>query len=1034
MNSFKSVTNITGWLVFAISFVVYALSAESTGSLWDCGEFILGAYKLQVVHPPGAPLFVLIGRVFAMFGDWFSSNPSGIAVAVNLMSGMASAFAAMFVCWVTILLGKMALYGRESQTDSPTNLGLALAGLVAGLTTAFSTSIWFSAVEGEVYALSTFFTTLTLWAVIKWYMLPNESRHDKWIIFAVYASALSIGVHLLSLLTFPALALFYYYKKYPKHTLFGAVAAAGVGLAFIIGMQTFIITGIPSLWLRYELLMVNSFGLPVHSGLIPLILTIGAVFYFAVRYAHRKRNAILQQILVGALVSIAGFSTVAIVVIRANANPPVNMNSNFNAARLLSYLNREQYGERPLLKGPYFGAEPIGTKSSDRYGRVGDRYEVVDYKIGYEYNASDEMLFPRMSHYDESRKRLYRYWMDGKEGKPTMGDNLGFFMRYQVNWMYWRYFMWNFAGRQNGQQGFFPWDPSSGNWMSGIKALDSNRLYNQDSLPTAIKEDYGRNKYYLIPLLMGILGILFHLRKSRKDFLALLVLFIITGLGIIVYSNQPPNEPRERDYVLVGSFFTFAIWVGMGVLYLMDLLRNKAKISPVGAAAIAGGIALIAPLLMGSQNFDDQSRRGHTGARDYASNFLESCEPNAIIFTYGDNDTYPLWYAQEVEGIRTDVRVVNLSLIAVDWYIDQMRRKVNNSAAIKFTIPSEEYRGYKRNQVFYYSPDNQEREMSLSDAIRFIGESHPLRGGSRSTESYLPARRLYIPVDRNRAVSSGWVSADDPELTDRLNITIDGSYITKDQLAVLDIINSNLYERPIYFSVTCTEDRLLNMGQHLQLEGLGLRIMPISTSTDRAFRIFGLGRVAGDKFVDNVINKFRWGNFDKKKTFVDKAYNASIYAHKMIMLRTAYTLVQRREFDKAIQLIDKQFEAFPHFNFPYDGTSMAFINLYLESKAYEKAKPHMQILANHIQEYQVFFRTLDPMDLEAGFSGEKAEMDRTMVDLIRMADEQGDDAFADELTERFGPFIDTDELKRRAGAAPQKEAEPQQQQIESEQQ
>jgi hypothetical protein len=1013
MKSFRQITNISGWLVFFISFIVYAFSVESTGSLWDCGEFILGAYKLQVVHPPGAPTFVLIGRFFALLGDWFSENPSGIAVGVNLMSAMCSAFAAMFAGWITMILGKMALFGRDKEPAFADNLSLGAAGLIAGLTTAFSTSIWFSAVEGEVYAMSTFFTALTLWAMIKWYHLPNVPSNDRWVLFAVFSAGLSIGVHLLSLLTFPALALFYYYKKYTNPTLKGAVIASLVGVAFIAAIQTFIITGLPGLWVFYERMMVNGLGMPFHSGLIPLLLTVAAALFFGIRYAHQRQSHVMQLIVVGAFLTTVAFSLIGVVVIRANANPPVNMNDNYDAMRLLPYLNREQYGERPLLRGPLFDAEPIDTEVTDRYGRVGDKYEVVDYKINYKYRPSEEMLFPRMSHYSENHKRLYRMWMGGKESRPTMSDNISFFFRYQINWMYWRYFMWNFAGRQNGLQGYVPSDPSSGHWLSGIPFIDSKRLYNQAELPTAIKEDPGRNRYFLLPLLFGILGILFHYRNSRKDFFALLTLFIITGIGIIVYTNQPPQEPRERDYVLVGSFMTFAIWVGMGSLYMLQLLRDKMKLNGTVAGPIAAILVLIAPVIMGFQNFDDHSRRGHTAARDYASNFLNSCEPNAIIFTYGDNDTYPLWYAQEVEGIRTDVRVVNLSLIAVDWYIDQMRRKVNQSDAIKFTIPSEALRGYKRNQVFYYSPDQQDREMELGSALRFIGESHPLKGASRQTESYLPSTNLYIQVDKSKAIANGVVSADDPEITDRVQLKINGSYITKDDLAILDIIYSNIHERPVYFSVTCPEDKMFGLSDHMQLEGLGLRILPIKTQSEKGFRVFGQGRVDDEKFMRNVTELFRWGNFDQHKTFVDRSYGASVYSMKMIMLRACYDRMRKEDKAGAVKIAEQMFAAFPHFNFPYDGTSMAFINVLCDAGAYDKAKPQMEILANHITEYQKFYASLRMIDLENGFAQDKDEHDRLMLDLIRLAEENEDKEFADKLEAAFDPYIDEEAMKRK---------------------
>jgi hypothetical protein len=695
MNTFNRVYSIASWLVFAAAMTVFFFSAERTGSLWDCGEFILGAYRLQVVHPPGAPLFLIVGRMFTWIAELVSDNPSDIAFAVNLMSGLCTAFAAFFVARVAMLLGKLALAGRDGELKKGDGIALGGAGIVAGLAAAFASSIWFSAVEGEVYGMSTFFTALTLWGTVKWYSLPNEPEHDRWLIFVIYAAALSMGVHLLSLLTFPALALFYYFKKYPQHTFWGMAAAAGIGVVFILGIQVLVITGLPKLWSWFELMMVNGLGLPFHSGLIPTLLLVAAVIFFGLRHAHRTNNGLLQKLIVASGLVVVGFSTIGVVLIRANANTPINMNHPSDAMRLIPYLNREQYGERPLLRGPHFEAQPVDTKTKDRYGRVGDRYEIVDQKLDYVFADKDKMLFPRMGDYTQGRPQLYKQWMGLNPnaplpaGRPNQLDNLSFFVRYQLGWMYWRYFMWNFSGRQNGDQGYEPWDKSSGHWISGLRFIDDARLYNHSQLPSTKRENKARNRYYMLPFLFGLLGMVFHYRRRREDFLGLLALFIITGIGIIVYSNQPPREPRERDYVLVGSFFTYAVWIGFGVLALLRLLRERLSLSGSVAGIIASLVVLTAPLLMGFQNFDDHSRRHHAGARDYANNFLQSCAPNAIIFTYGDNDTYPLWYAQEVEGIRQDLRVVNLSLIAVDWYINSLRRRINDSPPLKLTIPEE---------------------------------------------------------------------------------------------------------------------------------------------------------------------------------------------------------------------------------------------------------------------------------------------------------------------------------------------------------
>jgi tetratricopeptide (TPR) repeat protein len=1069
MGSTNRLHTIAGWLVFAIALTVYFFSAERTGSLWDCGEFILGAYKLQVVHPPGAPFFILVGRLFTWFAELFSDNPADIAFAVNLMSGISTAFAAAFVAWTTIILGKMALVGREGTPDSGQNIALAGAGIVAGLTTAFATSIWFSAVEGEVYAMSTFFTTLTLWSMMKWYNLPDTPSADRWLLFTVYAAGLSTGVHLLSLLTFPALALFYYFKKYNEYTWKGIAIAAAVGVAIIVAVQNFVIVGIPGLWSTFDLMMVNGLGLPFHSGIIPTFIVVAAIIVLLLMYVHGKitspvpmyvlagvflliglyaensmgggrfirmvaRAAVIgalgffmssllnryrremQLFAIGAALVIVAFSTIGLVVIRANAGPPINMNAPTDAMRLLPYLNREQYGERALLHGPHFDARPMKTEIEERYGRKGDRYEIVDQKISYVYRDQDKMLFPRMGDYSQGRPRLYKQWvgMDPSKplppGRPNQADNISFLVNYQLGWMYWRYFMWNFSGRQNGEQGFYPWDKSAGHWISGIKFLDEARLGNQDKLPEAEKNAEGRNTYYMLPFLFGLVGLFFHFRKRPNEATGLLALFIITGIGIIIYSNQPPNEPRERDYVLVGSFFTYAIWIGMSVLALYELLKERIKLAGPASAAVAAAVILIAPALMGTQNFDDHSRIHHSGARDYANNFLQSVEENAIIFTYGDNDTYPLWYAQEVEGIRTDVRVVNLSLIAVDWYIDLLRRKVNDSPPIKMTIPSEALRGNMRNQVFYYNTSGQDRPKTLQNFLEFIGSDHPITlpfsSGAREVESYYDTKQVYIPVNKQDVLAKGVVSEKDTaNIVDAIPLNLQSKdYMIKDELAILDVIGSNLWDRPIYFAVTARQEKLFGLDDYMQLEGLALRVVPVKSNSEQQYGIIGSGRVDGGKVYENVMNDFMWGNFDQKALFVDRSYAPSVQSHQLSMRRAALQLQRDGETEKAIELIDKYFEVFPDMNFPYDYRAYYMISVYLEAGAYEKAKPHLQILAERTADELDYYNSLDPEILESSFQTEYMLAMRTMDDIVQAARQNNDEAFAQELQRLFEPF------------------------------
>lgn len=1018
MGSSKNLTRITGWLVFAIALTVYFFSAERTGSLWDCGEFILGAYKLQVVHPPGAPLFLLVGRLFAWVGSLFSSDPANIAFAVNLMSSTCTAFAAAFIAWTCMDLTKLSFVGRDGEMDQGQSWATAGAGLIAGLTTAFCTSIWFSAVEGEVYAMSTFFTTLTLWSTVKWYSLPDTPDSDRWLLFTVYAGGLSIGVHLLSLLTFPALGLFYYFKKYKKHNLLGMALAAGGGVVVLGVIQKLIIVGIPVLWSKLELLMVNGMGLPFHSGLIPTILLVGGAIAFGLNYAHKKGNQLLQLIVMAAALVVISFSTLGVVVVRANASTPVNMNAPSDAMRLIPYLNREQYGERALLYGPNFSARYTDLDDSeDRYGRVGNRYEIVDQKISLKYANKDKILFPRMGDGSQGRPRLYKRWMglnaDGPlpGNRPNFADNIGFFVRYQLGWMYWRYFMWNFSGRQNGDQGYEPWDKSSGHWISGIGFLDNMRLGDQSELPVTERDNKARNTYFMIPFLFGLIGMFFHFKKRNNEAMALMALFIITGIGIIVYSNQPPREPRERDYVLVGSFFTYAIWVGMAAAALFNLLRERAKQSGPVAAIVASLAVLSAPLLMGFQNYDDQSRMHHTGARDYASNFLNSCAPNAIIFTYGDNDTYPLWYAQEVENIRRDVRVVNLSLIAVDWYIDLLRRKQNESPALKLTIPSEAYRGNKRNQVLYNpyaQSSNANKAASLDQFLRMIAQPRevPLQGG-RTLEGFYETKNVFIPVDRQAALNSGAVTlADSNKIVSRIPLNLaNKDQMLKDEIAILDVIGSNLWERPIYFSVTCRREKLMGLDNYMQLEGLGLRIVPVRSEGENIYGMIGLGRVNKDAYYENVMEKFRWGNFDKEDLFVDNSYMPSIQSLQLGMRRVSFELLRDGDKDKAMALVDRYFESFPHKNFPYDYRTMMMLDVLYQANEYQKAKPHMEILASETLDYLEYYSSIiDNKNFQTSFGDQYSLRNRDMERLMEEAQRQNDTEFLQKWEPLFAPY------------------------------
>ncbi len=1046
---FKKLNTIVGWVVFAIAATVYILSAEPTGSLWDCGEFITGAYKLEVVHPPGAPMFMIVGHVFTTIAQALSDDPSMIAYSVNVMSGICTAFVAMFVCWVTVILSKMTVVGRSDEMTNGQMLATLGSGFVAGLATTFATSVWFSAVEGEVYAMASFFTAIVVWAVVKWYHMEDTRQADRWLVFAMFMAGLSLGVHLLSLLTLPAMALLYYYKKTEEPKLLHMGIAMLIGVAiFGLVIQKVVMSSTLKMGSTLDYYFVNNLGLPFNSGLVFLgflmLLLIAAGLWFTSKRGHTPigiplavlgllaapafgntgyliallsiaalvflKQAIdnhhLQKLVVVFGLLMLSFSTYALILIRANANTPINMNNPSNAYSLMSYLNREQYGDRPLLYGPHFAAQPIDTEEEDRVGRAGDKYDIIDRKLSYVYKDEDMMLLPRIGHYD--RETEHRRWMGNPTSSktPSFTDNWSFLLRYQIGWMYGRYFMWNFVGKQNGQQGFYSWNPKDGNWLSGT-FIDDIRLFDQSNIPDTMRNDQSRNTYFFLPFIFGLLGLFYHFNTRKWDAFAIFVLFIMTGIAIIFYSNQPPNEPRERDYVLAGSMFTYCIWIGMGAMALFDLLR---RYMAGNVAAIAGtAIVLTAPLIMGFQNWDDHTRAGHTGARDYATNFLESCDKNAIVFTHGDNDTYPLWYAQEVENIRTDVRVVNLSLLAVDWYIDQLRRKVNNSPPLKMSLPPEAYRGNKRNITFVNPPQvASDKKMTIQEVMKFTASPQP--GLPPESPSYIPTSNIVIPVNKNVVMQNGTVTRPDTGqvLTEiPMRLPKNKRRLIKDELAMMDIISSNNWERPIYYAVTCRPEKLLGLSDYLQLEGLASRIVPVRTKGDPEFGSMpiGQGRVDSDKMYDNIMNKFRWGNFDKLTTYINESYMPSVASNRFAMLRLARTLVKEGDNERAKNILNKYFEVFPHKNFPYDYNAMYMVRLYEEAGAEADGKEHVLTLARETADQLDFLDSLEDEVLQSAFKDDFEQWISMMSELRNMV--STNPAYADikdEVMDLFSGF------------------------------
>jgi len=700
MTQFRKFNLITGWTVFAVATVTYALTIEPTASLWDCGEFIASAYKLEVGHPPGAPLFMIIAKVFSLLSF---GNTAKVAQLMNMLSGLSSAFTILFLFWtITHIAKKMVRKVANTETFNLSQLIVIMgSGAVGALAYTFSDTFWFSAVEAEVYAMSSLFTAMVFWAILRWEDVAHEKYADRWIILIAFLMGLSIGVHLLNLLAIPAIALVYYFKKY-KTTALGVIVTVLSSFVLLVLIMYGIIQGLVVFASWFERIFVNNFGMPINLGFLIFVILLFAVVGAGLFFSYKYQKPLLNTIILSFTVILIGYSSFAMIIIRSSANPPMDENNPEHAFALKSYLNREQYGDRPLFKGQLYDAEVNERVDKYTYIRFGDKYKKVK-KTNPTYKYDKNIFFPRMYSSEDSHISAYKSW-GAVRNSPNIANNILFFVKYQIGHMYFRYFMWNFAGRQNDEQGHGGYQ--KGNWISGINFLDAARLGKQNILPDDLKNNPSRNVYFMLPLLLGLLGVIFNFSKGQKDFWVVSALFLLTGLAIVVYLNQTPYQPRERDYAYAGSFYAFAIWIGLGVLALWDMISKIKQLkNPIAHAAIAVAVALIIPIQMASQNWDDHDRSGRYTTRDLAANYLNSCAPNAILFTYGDNDTFPLWYAQEVEGIRTDVRVVNLSLLSTDWYTEQMTRKAYTSERLPISFKFEQYRQGNRDFVPVYDSE-----------------------------------------------------------------------------------------------------------------------------------------------------------------------------------------------------------------------------------------------------------------------------------------------------------------------------------------
>ena len=925
MHNYRLINNLCGWLAFAVSAIVYTLTLEPTGSFWDCGEFIASSYKLQVGHPPGAPLFMMMGRVMSLFaGD----NLQQVSVMVNMLSALMSAGTILFLFWTITILARKILAPKGQDTIGST-IAIMGAGLVGALAYTFSDSFWFSAVEGEVYASSSFFTAIVFWAMFKWEAVADESHANRWIILIAYLMGLSIGIHLLNLLTIPALAFIYYFRKHKPDTV-GIIKTAIAGVAILGLVQYGIISGLVKIASKFELMFVNGFGMPFWSGFIFFfLLVIGGVVY-GLNYTHKKNLPIWNLSLLCLVFILLGYSSYAMIVIRSNANPPMDENDPEHAFNLLGYINREQYGDRPLFYGQYYNARQTDLEEGDmQYTKGDDKYIETTRKISPIYDPAFSTIFPRMYSSQDNHISAYKEWAGIRgDGKPTFAQNIKFFWNYQMIHMYWRYFMWNFVGRQNDMQGHG--GITKGNWISGIKGIDEMRLGPQSELSEGMKANKARNTFYFLPLILGIIGLVWHYRRDNHDAWTVMLLFFFTGLAIVLYLNQYPYQPRERDYAYAASFYAFAIWIGLGVTAIAEKL-SKSKV-PLAAA---GGLATVAcmvavPGLMAKEGWDDHNRANRYTSRDIAWNYLQSCAPNAVIFTNGDNDTFPLWYAQDVEGIRTDVRIVNLSLLNTDWYIDQMKRKAYESDPVPFTSTHDRYVQGTRDYVPFYDrglPGYTE----ASKVMEFINSDSPdakVRSQGGTELNYYPTKKFFVKVDKQAVLKNGVVRPEDADqIVDTIFWEIDRNYLMKADLMIFDLIANNDWTRPIYFAVTVGNDSYLNLEPYFQLEGLAYRFVPIRNNNDPQSQT---GRVEPTTMYENMMNKFRWGNMNRPDVYLDQNNLNMTMNFRNNFSRLVDGLLSQEKLDSALLALDKMNSELPDSTVPYNVMMLRPIEQYFQ--------------------------------------------------------------------------------------------------------
>ena len=1106
--NFRKINNLTGWAVFAIAMLTYMFTREARGSLWDCGEFVACAYKMGMPHPPGAPVFTLLGRFFIIiFGD----NPLTAANAVNFMSAAASAGTILFLFWsITHFARKMFVKVGEALSGNQI-LTVMAAGVVGALAYTFSDSFWYSAVEGEVYALSSFFTALLFWAALKWEHADEHAgdeaeraRADRWIIFIFFMMGLVIGVHLLGILTIPPIVMIYYFRRY-KPTVKGSIIAFLIGCAITGIVQVAVVQYSMKAAGLFDVFFVNNFGLPFFSGFAFYFILLTGLIIWALRFKPNVSQTtliiwttiffvlaflpfafggsmvigkILLLIVAGIVVGyflkptalrvikltmwcfafiMLGYLMYLTTMIRSNANPAVDMNNVDNPINLVYYLSREQYGSAPLIYGPHFMAEPeyddTGspfTMGEMRYVKGDGKYIPIGRDREVNYKSSDKQLFPRIwsGSNDQYHAQFYADWLNLDQsrdpntgqvsyGAPSYGDNISWFTTYQTSFMYMRYFMWNFAGKQNDVQGFG--NKRDGNWISGISIIDNALLGDQSKMPQSLKDNKANNKLYLLPFILGIVGLVYQFVKNRKDWVVTFLLFFFTGMAIVLYLNQPGNQPRERDYAYVGSFYAFAIWIGLAVVAFVRMaLEAKDKdtfnkmlvyggslsfliiatsslwgsavpifISGIVGAALflivvfvityiaraasgkgsnfkmaaitVGILCILVPALMAQQEWDDHDRSQKTLGPDLAKNYLESCAPNAIIFTFGDNDTYPLWYAQEVEGVRPDIRIINTSLLGIDWYINQLRYKVNQADSVDVIWSPAQIAGHNREVIYVTDPapgQNIDPNMyyNLHNVMQdFLGApAIDPETGQDVGQMRMPFTKFMVPVDKEAILKNGTALPTD-SITDQMAFEIPRRALQRSDLMILNIIASNQWKRPIYFTSPYGE---LGFGSYIRKDGLSFRLMPFPVKApqqnwiiDQALRQMGAGGTSMrdnnlTAIYDNLIKKYEFGGANRAGTYFDEENRRHLLNIRAIFAEAAGNLADAGKVKEAEAILEKAEKGILTGNLPYGMTSrysqhnqtgLMLAEAYYKAGKLEQARKVMEAVKKDIREQKNYY-------------------------------------------------------------------------------